>query len=164
MRDEGWKRSVCLFFIPHPSSLLTKGDSPMRFKHFLLALPLLTGAALTLAADIDPYDQSGVPLEKEPTDPKATKIVIVAGSRSHGPGEHEFFAGSAILMNLLKETPGVAPVMARDGWPKNEKIFEGAKCVVFYMDGGDGHPILKKEHQEVVQKLIDDGVGFVNLH
>ncbi len=136
----------------------------MRFKHFLLALPLLTGAALAFAADIDPYDQSGVPLEKEPTDPKATKIVIVAGHASHGPGEHEFFAGSAILMNLLKETPGVAPVMARDGWPKNEKIFEGAKAVVFYMDGGDGHPILKKEHQEVVQKLIDQGVGFVNLH
>ena len=54
--------------------------------------------------------------------------------------------------------------MARDGWPKNDKIFEGAKAVVFYMDGGDGHPILKKEHQEVVQKLIDQGVGFVNLH
>jgi len=136
----------------------------MRFKHFLLALPLLTAAALALAADVDPYDQSGVPLEKEPTDPKAAKIVIVAGSRSHGPGEHEFFAGSAILMNLLKETPGVAPVMARDGWPKNEKIFEGAKAVVFYMDGGGGHPILQKEHQAVVQKLIDQGVGFVNLH
>jgi type 1 glutamine amidotransferase len=136
----------------------------MRFKHFLPALPLVLGAALALAADIDPYDQSGVPLEKEPTDPKAAKIVIVAGSRSHGPGEHEFFAGSAILMNLLKQTPGVAPVMARDGWPKNEKIFDGAKAVVFYMDGGDNHPILRGEHQAVVQKLIDQGVGFVNLH
>ena len=136
----------------------------MRYKSFLLVLPLLTATALAFAADIDPYDQSGVPLEKEPTDPKATKIVIVAGHASHGPGEHEFFAGSAVLMNLLKETPGVAPVMARDGWPKNEKIFEGAKAVVFFMDGGDGHPILKKEHQEVVQKLIDQGVGFVNLH
>src|SRR5262249_31659987 len=70
----------------------------------------------------------------------------------------------AILMNLLKQTPGVAPVMARDGWPKNEKIFDGAKAVVFYMDGGGGHPILQKEHQAVVQKLIDQGVGFVNLH
>jgi type 1 glutamine amidotransferase len=32
------------------------------------------------------------------------------------------------------------------------------------MDGGSGHPIIQKDHQEVVQKLIDDGVGFVNLH
>jgi type 1 glutamine amidotransferase len=135
----------------------------------MLAIPLAASAALALAAalaaaDVDPYDQSGVPLEKEPADPKAAKIVLVAGKQSHGPGDHEFFAGCAILMNLLKQTPGVAPVMARDGWPKNEKIFDGAKAVVFYMDGGGGHPILQKEHQAVVQKLIDQGVGFVNLH
>ena len=141
----------------------------MRRVHWMLAIPLAASAALALAAalaaaDVDPYDQSGVPLEKEPADPKAAKIVLVAGKQSHGPGDHEFFAGCAILMNLLKQTPGVAPVMARDGWPKNEKIFDGAKAVVFYMDGGGGHPILQKEHQAVVQKLIDQGVGFVNLH
>jgi type 1 glutamine amidotransferase len=135
----------------------------------MLAVSFAACAALALAAalpaaDVDPYDQSGVPLEKEPADAKAAKIVLVAGKQSHGPGDHEFFAGCAILMNLLKQTPGVAPVMARDGWPKNEKIFDGAKAVVFYMDGGGGHPILQKEHQEVVQKLIDQGVGFVNLH
>src|ERR1700722_4037973 len=66
---------------------------------------------------IDPYDQSKVPLEVEPpADFKGKKIVLVAGSRSHGPGDHEFFAGTAILMNLLKQTPNVWPVMARDGW------------------------------------------------
>src|SRR5436305_548471 len=94
----------------------------------------LLGTALR-AADPDPYDQSGVPIEVQPTDPKAIKIVIVAGRQSHGPGEHEFFAGSAILMKLLQQTPGVFPVMARDGWPKDPaKTFEGARSVVFYMD------------------------------
>lgn len=137
----------------------------MRWTHCFLALPFAVVATLALAAaDVDPYDQSGVPLEVQPTDPSLTKIVLVAGRQSHGPGDHEFFAGSAILMNLLKQTPGVAPVMARDGWPKSPKTFEGAKAVVFYMDGGGGHPILQKEHQDVVQKLIDNGVGFVNLH
>jgi type 1 glutamine amidotransferase len=137
----------------------------MRWTHGFLALPFAVFATLALAAaDVDPYDQSGVPLEVQPTDPSLTKIVLVAGRQSHGPGDHEFFAGCAILMNLLKQTPGVAPVMARDGWPKSPKTFEGAKSVVFYMDGGGGHPILQKEHQDVVQKLIDDGVGFVNLH
>jgi type 1 glutamine amidotransferase len=117
------------------------------------------------ATEQDPYDQSGVPIEKQPTDPKLTKIVIVAGKQSHGPGEHEFFAGSAILMKLLQETPGVFPVMARDGWPKDpEKTFADAKAVVFYMDGGSGHPIIQKDHMEIVQKLMDSGVGFVNLH
>ena len=118
----------------------------------------------TSAQEVDPYDQSKVPLEVEPQDPKAIKIVLVAGRQSHGPGDHEFFAGTAILCNLLKQTPGIAPVMARDGWPKNEKIFEGAKAVVFYMDGGGGHPVIQKEHKAVVQKLIDQGVGFVNIH
>ena len=136
----------------------------MQFKHLLLALPLVAGAALAFAADVDPYDQSGVPIEKQPTDPSLTKIVLVAGRQSHGPGDHEFFAGCALLMNLLKQTPGVFPVMARDGWPKDPKTFDGAKSVVFYMDGGGGHPILQQDHRDIVQGLIDKGVGFVNLH
>lgn len=125
---------------------------------------LLTWALTATSADVDPYDQSGVPLEVQPTDAKLNKIVLVAGHRSHGKGEHEFFAGCAILMKLLQQTPGVFPVMARDGWPKDPKTFENAKAVVFYMDGGGGHPIIQKDHRDTVQKLIDSGVGFVNLH
>jgi type 1 glutamine amidotransferase len=129
----------------------------------------LAGVAMTgyfiQAADLDPHDQSGVPLEKQPTDPKLAKIVLVAGQRSHGPGEHEFFAGCAILMKLLQQTPGVYPVMARDDWPKDPKeTFKDAKAVVFFMDGGDNHPVLQKGHVEEIQKLMDTGVGFVNLH
>src|SRR5436190_18582922 len=98
---------------------------PFKIALSCLALGLLAGGAvwglsLATAADDDPYDQSGVPLEVEPKDPKAIKIVLVAGRQSHGPGDHEFFAGSALLMKMLKQTPNVAPVMVRDGWPKNE--------------------------------------------
>ncbi len=138
--------------------------------HRILSAAFLTSAVLAagsvlLAADPDPFDQSGVPLEKQPTDPKLTKIVLVAGHQSHGPGDHEFFAGCAILMKLLEETPGVYPVMARDGWPKDaDATFKDAKAVVFYMDGGDNHPVFQKDHADVIQKLMDDGVGFVNLH
>jgi type 1 glutamine amidotransferase len=135
-----------------------------RFPWAVIVPALLALAGGLLAAEINPFDQSGVPIEKNPTDPTLTKIVLVAGRQSHGSGDHEFFAGSAILMNLLKQTPGIYPVMARDGWPKNPATFEGAKAVVFYMDGGSGHPILNKDHKAVVQKLIDNKVGFVNLH
>src|SRR5262245_49938571 len=89
----------------------------------------------------DAYDQSDIALEKEPTDPKLAKVVLVAGRQSHGPGDHEFFSGTAILMKMLQQTPGVFPVMARDSWPKNEKIFDNAKAVLFYLDGGGGHPL-----------------------
>ena len=140
------------------NKLLTRGA-------FLAMLLGLAGSGWLLgAADVDPYDQSGVPLEKQPTDPTLAKIVLVAGRQSHGPGEHEFFAGCALLMKLLQENAGVFPVMARDGWPKKPETFEDAKSVVFYMDGGGGHPIIQKDHREVVQKLMDKGVGFVNLH
>src|SRR5262249_50183752 len=52
----------------------------------------------------------------------------------------------------------------RDGWPKNEKIFDGAKSVVFYMDGGSGHPLIQQGRLNKFQKYIDQKVGFVNLH
>jgi type 1 glutamine amidotransferase len=130
----------------------------------MLAMPFWSARADSYDRRDDPYDQSSVPLEVQPTDPSLSKIVLVAGRQSHGPGEHEFFAGCAVLMKLLKETPGVLPVMARDGWPKNPRTFDNAKSVVFFMDGGSGHPIIHPAHMAVVQKLMDRGVGLVNLH
>ncbi|VTS06709.1 ThuA domain-containing protein [Tuwongella immobilis] len=113
----------------------------------------------------DPYDQSKVPLEVEPPQGfTGKKIILIAGRRSHAPGDHEFFAGTAILMNLLKQTPGVWPVMVRDGWPKNEKIFDGAATVMFYMDGRGGHPVIQGDHLQKMKKLMSQGVGWVNLH
>ena len=131
----------------------------------MLPAALLAGAVLGARAADDPYDQSKVPIEVQPTDPNLTKIVLVAGRPSHGTGEHEFFAGCSVLMKLLQETPGVFPVLARDGWPKHPaETFANAKSIVFFMDGGSGHPIIKNDRMNQLQKLIDSGVGFVNLH
>lgn len=116
------------------------------------------------AEDEDPFDQSKVPLEVDTDDPKLAKIVLVAGRRSHGPGDHEFFAGTAILMKMLQQTPGVFPVMARDGWPKNPKIFDNAKALFFYMDGGGGHPVIQQGRMQLLQPYMDKGAGFVCAH
>ncbi len=129
-----------------------------------VAFLLLSLASLAVAAEPDPFDQSGVPLEVEPTDPKLAKIVLVAGTPSHKPGEHEFFAGCVVLSKLLPQTSGVFPVVVRDGWPKNPKTFEGAKAVVFFMDGGGEQSYLKGDRLKEVQKLADAGVGIVHLH
>lgn len=129
------------------------------------ALILLAALPVSAAEPVDPYDQSKVPLEVEPpTDFKGKRILLVAGKASHGPGDHEFFAGSAILMNLLKQTPGVWPIMVRDGWPKNEKLIETADTLVFYMDGRAGHPVVKDDRMDRIQKQLDRGAGWVNLH
>lgn len=112
----------------------------------------------------DPYDQSKVPLEQSPpADFKGKKVVLLAGRKSHGPGDHEFFAGTAILCDLLKQN-GVWPVMARDGWPKDESIFDGAAAIVVYADGRGGHPAVQKERLKLLQGHIEKGVGWVNLH
>jgi type 1 glutamine amidotransferase len=127
-----------------------------------IAKPSDRDDAPATAAKIDPYDRSDVALEVDAPDPKLTKIVLVAGRPSHGPGEHEFFAGCALLANMLRQVPGVWPVMAANGWPKNPAIFDGAKAVVFYADGGGGHPIL--QHLKEVSALMNKGIGLSLLH
>jgi type 1 glutamine amidotransferase len=92
------------------------------------------------------------------------KIVLLAGRPSHGPGDHEFNAGCKLLSKCLAEIPGVEPVVVTGGWPRDEKVFEGARTLVFFMDGGGGHPIIKADHLETIQKLMDKGVGLVCLH
>ncbi len=111
-----------------------------------------------------PQDRGDVPLEVDPADPAAVKIVLLAGSFSKGGGEHEYFAGSVVLFNLLKQTPGVFPVLAAEGWPRNEKIFENARAIVFYMDGGGKQPVLAPGRLELIERFAARGVGLVHLH
>ena len=74
---------------------------------------------------------------------RPTKIVLIAGRPSHGPGEHEFNAGTKLLVECLKHVEGIEPVFVAGGWPEDESVFEGAKSVVFFMDGGAGHPMIQ---------------------
>src|SRR5882762_10136296 len=138
-----------------------------RSWYLLAGILLLCG----LARAADPpaeasYDQSAVQLEQDIL-PGAPKIVLIAGSKSHGPMEHEFFAGTAILQKLLKQN-GINAVMARDGWPKDDKVFDGAVAVMIYADGGGGHPMLRKSGDksrlDFMKALLAKGVGFANLH
>ena len=75
----------------------------MRFLSLMTMLAASSGVYAQATPDqikelgFDPYDQSKVKLEEEPpADFKGKKIVIVAGKKSHGPGDHEFFAGCSI--------------------------------------------------------------------
>jgi hypothetical protein len=126
---------------------------------------LLCLAALSTFARAELTDeQKRVPLEVDTTDPKLAKIVLLAGSVSSKPGGHEYFAGCAILANALKQTTGVWPVMAAEGWPKNEHIFDNARAVVVYADGGAKLPFLEPARWEKMKALVAKGTGFVMLH
>ena len=103
------------------------------------------------------------PVEELPKDPKAKKVVLVAGSGYFKPGEHDYEAACAVLFDLLKQTAGVAPVYAVD-WPKKDDTLTGAAAVVLFADGAEKHPLLKGERFKQVSKLADGGAGVVQLH
>jgi type 1 glutamine amidotransferase len=116
------------------------------------------------AAERDPYDRSNVPIEQQPTDPTAAKIVLIAGDAgtNHAPGDHEHFAGCALFYRMLQQTAGVAPVMVQDGWPKNPQTLKNARAVVFYMDGAGKQTTIA--HADEIDALAKSGVGIAHVH
>jgi type 1 glutamine amidotransferase len=92
------------------------------------------------------------------------KIVLVAGGPSHGPGEHEHRAGCLLLARCLEPLPGIQTLVVSNGWPTDESVFEEADLILFYCDGGGGHPAVQGERLEKLGHLIDKNVGFLCLH
>ncbi len=129
-------------------------------KSLSLILSLSCAARLFAA---DPFDQSAVPLEVDAPDAKLAKIVLLAGTPSSKSGAHEYFAGCALLAQWLKQQPDVWPVMVRE-WPKNEKVLEGAKVVVYFGDGGGKQPFIEPQRWAKLSKMVESGTGFVLLH
>ncbi len=136
------------------------------FKRCLLTCGLLTlvGAWVSVSA-AEPTTQlpAGLKLEESPSDPRVAKIVFIAGGNFFKPGEHEYIAGCAVLMDLVRQTPGVAPVLVVD-WPTKPETLAGAKAIVLFADGGDKHSLLKPDRAVQLQKLADTGCGLVLLH
>ena len=104
---------------------------------------------------------------------KAAKIVIIAGKPSHPARMHEFNAGVQLISKSLRDFKDLDVHMClsdrerkHGGWPKDESVFEGAKAIVFYMDGGGGHEVVKEDGRRL--KLVDQwakqGVGLGFMH
>ncbi|MGL6074682.1 MAG: ThuA domain-containing protein [Fimbriiglobus sp.] len=123
-------------------------------------------ACALVVAEPDRFEQGSVPVEVLPTDPKLDKIVLVAGVMAPKlkSGEHEYFAGCAALAKLLKQTPGVFPVIVRDGKPKNPDVFKGAKAIVLFVEGADPHVVVKNNLIPEIDALAKSGAGIVHLH
>lgn len=93
-----------------------------------------------------------------------TKVVLLAGSRSHGAGEHEFRAGCLLLAEGLRTVPGMTALVVSNGWPADVSVFDGAAAVVMYADGGQGHPAIRPERLKLIDGLVRKGVGIGTLH
>ena len=92
------------------------------------------------------------------------KIVLVAGTPSHGKGDHEFNAGVQLIHQALEKQPSVTTTFVLNGWPKDEKVFDGADAILFYMDGGGGHAAIQGDHLQKLDALAKKGVGLAFAH
>lgn len=95
---------------------------------------------------------------------KPKKLVLIGGTMSHGPGDHEFNAGVKLLAKCLTNVKAVKVEVVNNGYPKDDSILDGAAGILCYADGGAGHPLLKGKNLERIGKLMASGVGLMCAH
>src|SRR5688572_14235194 len=95
---------------------------------------------------------------------ESKNILLIAGKVSHGPGDHEFRAGSLLLKKCLDTVPGISVVVHSNGWPKVESAFDNADAILIYADGGAGHPAIQGERMKLIDGLAKKGVGIACAH
>jgi type 1 glutamine amidotransferase len=99
-----------------------------------------------------------------PAGAQEKKLVLIAGKRSHGPGDHEFRAGMMLLQKCLAGVKGLKAVVETEGWVADPKVFDGAAAVALYSDGGGGNPFIQGDHKKTIGELAKKGVGIANMH
>ncbi|MCA9161058.1 MAG: ThuA domain-containing protein, partial [Planctomycetales bacterium] len=67
------------------------------------------------------------------SDPRPMQVVLVAGAKDHGPGEHDYPAWLRAWKTLFEAANNVVVTTAMD-WPEPE-AFETADAIVFYQQG-----------------------------
>jgi type 1 glutamine amidotransferase len=92
------------------------------------------------------------------------KIVFIAGTPSHGPGEHEYRAGCLLLQKCLGGVPGVQTVVYSNGWPTDSAALDGADAIVLSMDGGEQDSLLQDGHLAQLGAQMKKGAGLAAIH
>lgn len=89
------------------------------------------------------------------------RIIFLAGAPSHGPGMHEYRAGSLLLAKALNEQSGL-PVKAEviSGWPEDASVLNGAAEIVIY----DSATKVIGRHMEEIDALAKAGTGLMFMH
>src|SRR5580765_5962529 len=90
------------------------------------------------------------------------RVVLVAGKPSHPARQHEFNAGSQLLAKCTAGSPVLKIDVVLNGWPQDEAIFDKADAIVFYMDGGANHELVKENGRrlKLAEEWAKRGVGI----
>jgi type 1 glutamine amidotransferase len=136
---------------------VTDEDTAHRAASGLLALQLHAGFIMQVQfKDIE--------LKRLKLADNRKKVVLVAGKPSHPPGMHEFNAGVQLLDQCLQGQRSILSTYYLNGWPSDPTAFDNADAVLFYMDGGAGHPVIQGNHIEIIDALAKKGVGLGFAH
>lgn len=99
------------------------------------------------------------------------KIVFLAGTKSHGPGDHEYEKGLRLLARCLTSAPNLSGYRTEVhlyGWPEDPGTLDDADAIVVYADGSDhnvqDHPLLAEDRLETIGRQMRRGCGLVLLH
>jgi hypothetical protein len=119
-------------------------------KRFALILPLVLALFSPLF------------LSAKKEEPRRKKIVLIAGSRSHASGEHEFRAGCLLLAKALNEESGlnVEAVVVGNDWKKDKSVLDDADAIFIFADGTSGIG----GEWEYLDGLAKKGVGMTFMH
>ena len=105
----------------------------------------------------------------DPAPPK--RIVFLPGTKSHGPGHHEYARGLRLLQRALERSALAERLECEihyQGGPQDERALDHADGLVFFSDGSDrrleAHPLVRPERLAKLDELARRGVGMVALH
>ncbi|HXF11184.1 MAG TPA: hypothetical protein VN625_10400, partial [Desulfuromonadaceae bacterium] len=105
------------------------------------------------------FHSVGAPVSDAPK-----KIALIAGTPSHGPGQHEYNAGCLLLKQCLDKLPQVQVTVYSGGWPSNSSSLDDVDAVWIFADGGGKNPAIQSDHLTVLGTLAKKGVGIGFAH
>ena len=91
-------------------------------------------------------------------------VVLLAGTPSHAPMEHEHNAGVLLLEKCLRQVPGLKVAAHLNGWPSDASSLERADAILLYCDGAENHMAFKGDHAALLDQAARRGAGMVFLH
>ena len=129
----------------------------------LLALQLHAGPPMTV--EFKNIRLKRTKLAAVPGIGERKKLVMIAGTPSHKPGDHEFNAGCLLLKKCIDQNvPQMVCVEYDGGWPKDPTAFDNTDAIFIYADGGNGHPALQRDRLALLDALFKQGVGIACAH
>ena len=96
------------------------------------------------------------------------QIVLIAGTPSHGPLEHEHNALVFLLDKWLKGYPGVKTTAFYIGWPADTSVVDKADAIFVFSSGEGGHVVFNQQRSpgavDALKRAAARGAGIMMYH